>query len=52
MEERMRKSLKELGHDTDSEGLKETPFRVIKHFKEAFKCITKGYRGKKNTIWI
>jgi GTP cyclohydrolase IA len=41
MEERMRKILDELGHDTDSEGLKETPFRVIKHFKEAYKSITK-----------
>lgn len=42
MEERMRTILEELGHDTDSEGLKETPFRVIKHFKEAYKSITKG----------
>ena len=40
MEKRIKAILEELGHDTDSEGLKETPFRVIKHFKEVYKYIS------------
>jgi GTP cyclohydrolase IA len=39
MEEIMRKILDELGHNTNSEELKDTPKRVIKYFKDAVSWI-------------
>ena len=44
MEERIKSILRELGHDTDTEGLKNTPQRIKKYFIKAFKYITNGDR--------
>ena len=44
LEEKFREILKELGHDTDTEGLIDTPKRVITYFKDRYKRITEEDR--------